>query len=306
MKNHPSDCRTADDAVRGLDLSSHTVLVTGCASGLGLETLRALSRRGASIIALARTRASAEQALSTAGARGVPVECDLADLKSVHRAVEMVRGLETTLDALVASAGVIGGKELVKANGLELQFQVNYLGHFALINGLVDVLQDGRSRIVIVSSDAAVKQAPKEGIRFDDLSGDRTYAPFTFYGQSKLACAIYAKELARRLAPRKIDVNSVHPGAVRGTGLNRNLAFPLNLVLKVASFFMKSVEEGAATQTFLAANPAARGVTGRYWVDCRVSDGSPHLDDAAMATRLWDISSEIASRSGSGRNASPL
>ena len=296
MKNHNFNYRTADDAVRGLELSSQTILITGCASGLGQETLRALSQRGASIVALARTRAAAERALSSVGARGVPVDCDLADPKSVSRAIETVRGLGTKLDAIVASAGVMGGKTLVKTQGIELQFQVNYLAHFALINDLADLLQDGTGRVVIVSSDAAAKQAPKEGIRFDDLSGDRTYSPFTFYGQSKLACAIYAGELARRLAPRKIDVNSVHPGAVRGTGLNRSLAFPLNLVLKVASLFMKSVEEGAATQTFLAANPAARGITGQYWADCRVSKGSAYLDDAAIAKRLWNISSQLVAR----------
>ena len=296
MKSLAFNCKTADDAVRGLDLSSQTILITGCASGLGLETLRALSQRGAAIVALARTRAAAERALSSVGARGVPVDCDLAEPTSVSRAIETVRGLGTKLDAIVSSAGMVGGKRLVKTHGIELQFQVNYLAHFALINGMADLLQDGTGRVVIVSSDAAMKQAPKEGIRFDDLSGDRTYSPFTFYGQSKLACAIYAKELARRLAPREIVVNSLHPGAVRGTGLNRRLAFPLSLVLKVASLFMKSVEEGAATQTFLAANPAARGITGQYWADCRVSKGSAYLDDAPLAKRLWDISSQLVAR----------
>ncbi len=296
MKSLAFNCKTADDAVRGLDLSSQTILITGCASGLGLETLRALSQRGAAIVALARTRAAAERALSSVGARGVPVDCDLAEPTSVSRAIETARGLGTKLDAIVSSAGMVGGKRLVKTHGIELQFQVNYLAHFALINGMADLLQDGTGRVVIVSSDAAMKQAPKEGIRFDDLSGDRTYSPFTFYGQSKLACAIYAKELARRLAPREIVVNSLHPGAVRGTGLNRRLAFPLSLVLKVASLFMKSVEEGAATQTFLAANPAARGITGQYWADCRVSKGSAYLDDAPLAKRLWDISSQLVAR----------
>ncbi len=136
MKSLTFNCKTADDAVRGLDLSSQTILITGCASGLGLETLRALSQRGASIVALARTSASAERAMSSVGARGVPVGCDLADPKSVTQAVETIRGLGKKLDAIVASAGVMGGKTLVKTHGFELQFQVNYLAHFALINGL--------------------------------------------------------------------------------------------------------------------------------------------------------------------------
>jgi len=296
--NKPSfDFKTAEDAVRGIDLSSQNILITGCASGLGRETLRALSRRGASIIALARTRAAAQQALDNVGARGTAVACDLADLQSVAKAVEAVLALGIKLDAIVASAGMMAGRSLEKRNGVELQFQVNYLGHFALINGLLDALRDGGGRVVIVSSDAALKQAPKEGIRFDDLSGDRSYKVFTFYGQSKLALGIYAAELSRRLAARKIDVNSLHPGAVRGTALNRSLTFPLNLVLKVAALFMKSVEQGAATQTFLAGNPGARGTTGRYWVDCHVATGSKYLDDRAMAQRLWDVSSRLVAQS---------
>jgi WW domain-containing oxidoreductase len=259
--------------------------------------MRALSRRGASIIALARSREAAQQALTKVGAHGTAVACDLADLQSVSQAIEAVLALGITLDAIVASAGMMGGKNLEKRNGVELQFQVNYLGHFALINGLVDALRDGRSRVVIVSSDAAQKQAPKEGIRFDDLSGDRSYNVFTFYGQSKLALGIYAAELSRRLAARKIDVNAVHPGAVRGTALNRSLTFPLNLVLKVAALFMKSVEQGAATQTFLAGNPGARGITGKYWVDGHVAIGSKYLDDRAMAQRLWDVSSRLVAQS---------
>ena len=83
---------------------------------------------------------------------------------------------------------------------------------------------------------------------------------------------------------------------VRGTKLNRSLAFPLNLALKVVSLFMKSVEEGAATQTFLAGNPAARSTTGQYWVDCRVSKGPRFLDDEAMAARLWKVSLQFIAR----------
>ena len=166
---------------------------------------------------------------------------------------------------------------------------MNYLAHFVLINCLSRTIKDRTGRVVIVSSDASIKQAPKEGIRFDDLAGDRTYSAFIFYGQSKLACSLYAKELARRLEPRGIVVNSVHPGAVKGTALNKNLAFPLDVVLTLASFFMKSVEAGATTQTYLAANPHARVATGKYFVDCHISTGSSFLSDDAMALQLWDV-----------------
>jgi len=296
MNSSPCSCKTATEAVRDLDLSSQTILITGCASGLGLETMRVLSGRGASIVALARSKQAAERALASVGARGTAVACDLSEPASIRSAVARILALDVKLDAIVASAGMMGGRTLVKSHGIELQFQVNYLGHFALIESLLGALQDGRSRIVLVSSDAAVKQAPKEGIRFDDLSGDRSYSVFSFYGQSKLALAVYAGELSRRLAARKIDVNAVHPGAVRGTALNRSLAFPLRVVLRVASLFMKSVEQGAATQTYLAANPAARGITGKYWVDCQVATGSAYFEDRALAERLWKVSSRLVAQ----------
>jgi WW domain-containing oxidoreductase len=211
----------------------------------------------------------------------------------VVRAAKTVSLAERKLDAIVASAGMVGSRKLMKKHGVETQFLVNYLGHFVLINGLSSTIKDRTGRIVIVSSDASVKQAPKEGIRFDDLGGDRTYSPFVFYGQSKLACSLYAKELAQRLEPRGIIVNSLHPGAVKGTRLNNNLAFPLNLLLKVASLFMQSVEAGATTQTYLAANPHARTATGCYFVDCRIATGSRFLSDDGMAHRLWEISEKV-------------
>jgi NAD(P)-dependent dehydrogenase (short-subunit alcohol dehydrogenase family) len=285
--------RTAAEAVAGLDLSTHTILITGCNSGLGFETMRALASRGAFVVALARTRSLAQESLSKAGARGLAVECDLSDLKSVATAIKTILSTNRKLDAVVASAGIVGAKALVKKHGVEIQFLVNYLAHFALVNGLSRAIKDHTGRIVIVSSDASEKQAPKEGIRFDDLIGDKTYSPFLFYGQSKLACSLYAKELARRLASRGIVVNSLHPGAVRGTGLNKNLAFPLNILLKLASFFMKTVEEGATTQTYLAANPAVANVTGQYFKNCQVATGSRFLSDEAIALRLWAVSEEL-------------
>jgi NAD(P)-dependent dehydrogenase (short-subunit alcohol dehydrogenase family) len=270
--------RTAAEAVAGLDLSTHTILITGCNSGLGFETMRALASRGAFVVALARTRSLAQESLSKAGARGLAVECDLSDLKSVATAIKAILSTNRKLDAVVASAGIVGAKALVKKHGVEIQFLVNYLAHFALLNGLSRAIKDHTGRIVIVSSDASEKQAPKEGIRF---------------GQSKLACSLYAKELARRLASRGIVVNSLHPGAVRGTGLNKNLAFPLNILLKLASFFMKTVEEGATTQTYLAANPAVANVTGQYFKNCQVATGSRFLSDEAIALRLWAVSEEL-------------
>jgi WW domain-containing oxidoreductase len=146
---------------------------------------------------------------------------------------------------------------------------------------------------VIVSSSASTEFAPKEGIMFENLDGSRFYKPFTFYGQSKLANALFARELSRRLAPRQIAVNSLHPGAVGGTGLQRTLRFPFTLIMPIARLFMKSIAQGAATQTLLAVSPLVAGVTGKYWSACQVSQGNTFLDQPLIAERLWRTSEEI-------------
>jgi WW domain-containing oxidoreductase len=287
---------TADDVLADLDLSGRTILITGCNTGIGFETFRALAHHGAHVIGLARNPEAARDACQRAGGSSSPVGCDLADLDSVVEAIQAVRRLGRSVDAIVASAGIMGTKELRVRDGVELQFLVNHVGHFALINGLIDLVPDHTGRIVIVSSSGSIQQAPKQGILFDNLDGHRFYKPFTFYGQSKLACALFAKELARRLAPRGILVNSLHPGAVRGTGLNRALGFPFTAMLTIARHFMKSVPQGAATQTLLAASPLIDGISGKYWVDCQIGKGSPFLNDRAMAQRLWTVTEQIVAR----------
>jgi WW domain-containing oxidoreductase len=276
---------TAEDVLAGVDLVGKTFLITGAAGGIGLAMTRALVTHGAHVVALARSADALR-----ASDQVTPVACDLADPSSIARAVALVT---RPLDAIIANAGVTGAKTRELVRGVERQFFINHLGHFALVNGLLDRVRDRTGRVVILSSSASIGQAPAEGIRFDDLDGARTYAPFTFYGQSKLANALYAMELARRLTPRGITVNAVHPGAVRGTQLNRGLGRPLQLVLKVAGLFMKTVDQGAATPLFVAASSYAAGITGAYWVDCHVAAGSKYLADRAIAQRLWSVSESL-------------
>jgi WW domain-containing oxidoreductase len=293
---------TADDVLAGLDLSARTILVTGCNSGLGFETFRALAARGAHVVGLAKSREAARFACERVRGSSTPIGCDLANLDSVKAARYAILKLGRSLDAIVANAGIMGSKRLQVRDGVELQFLVNHIGHFALVNGLIGIVPDQTGRVVIVSSSASIQQAPKEGILFDNLDGHRSYKPFSFYGQSKLACALFAKELSRRLAPRGIAVNSLHPGAVGGTRLNRGLKFPLSAVLRIARYFLKTVPQGAATQALLAASPLVEGISGEYWVDCRIGDGSKFLHDRAMAERLWTTSERIVA-AGAGRQA---
>ena len=114
--------------------------------------------------------------------------------------------------------------------------------------------------------------APPDGIMFDNLDGLLFYDPLTFYGQSKLAVALYAKELSRRLRRRAIAVNSLHSGASKGSGARKDLFLPLQVVRSMVQLFMKSVGQRAATGALLAASPCVTGITGEYWSDCQVAE----------------------------------
>ena len=289
---------TADQVLAGIDLSGKRIVVTGCNSGIGLETMSALAANGAQVMGLARSAADAESACRAAGPSCTPVACDLADLGSVAAAAGAIRALNPSLDAIVANAGIANLPLLQTKYGVEMQFLVNHIGHFALVNQIHDLVRNGTGRIVIVSSSAGIRQAPAEGIMFDNLDGRRFYEPPAFYGQSKLANALFAKELSRRLKPRGIAVNSLHPGATRGTALNRSLTLPLRIALSAARWFMKSAPQGAATQALLAAHPSVGGISGEYWTNCRIAAGSPLLGDAGLAERLWRVSEDIAALHG--------
>jgi WW domain-containing oxidoreductase len=296
-KSIPFDARaTADKVLAGIDLSGKRFLVTGCNSGIGFETMSALTANGGQVLGLARSLADARAACAKVSPGATPLACDLADLESVAAAAAAVRTLDAPLDAIVANAGIGNLPTLQTRYGVEMQFLVNHIGHFSLLNKLSDLVRNVTGRIVVVSSSAAVKQAPAEGIMFDNLGGQEFYEPFMFYGQSKLANGLFAKELSRRLSVRGIAVNSLHPGATRGTGLNRGAAWPVRFARSAARLFMKTAPQGAATQALLAASPQVSGITGEYWSDCRIARGSPLLNDAELARRLWTISEDIVAQ----------
>jgi WW domain-containing oxidoreductase len=281
---------TADQVLAGIDLSGKRILVTGCNTGLGLETMNAFAANGATVIGLARSIQAATMSCAQASPICIPVACDLTDLESVAAAVRTIGDMAAPLDAVVANAGVANLPSLDTRYGIEMHFLANHIGHFALVNGVADLLRDNSARVVIVSSSGAIEHAPLEGIMFDNLDGRRFYDPSTFYGQSKLANALYAKELARRLSSRGIAVNSVDPGAAR-TRINKGY---------FARLFAKSAAQAASTQALVAASPQVSGITGQYWSDCRIAKASPLLEDVVLATRLWDVSDEIVTRRSSG------
>jgi WW domain-containing oxidoreductase len=277
---------TADHVLAGIDLTGRHIIVTGCNSGLGRETMNAFAANGAAVIGMARTIESASRACAKASPNCIPVGCDLSHFDSIAAALDTIRKLSVPLDAIVANAAVANLPSLEARYGVEMQFLTNHLGHFMLVNGIADLLRDGSARIVMVSSGASIGETPSDGIMFDNLDGRQFYNPSIFYAQSKLANALYAKELSRRLTTRGIAVNSADPGAAR-TRIRKGF-FP--------RLFAKTAARAAATQALLAASPQASGLTGEYWSNCKVCDGNPLLQDVALARRLWDVSQEILDR----------
>jgi NAD(P)-dependent dehydrogenase (short-subunit alcohol dehydrogenase family) len=286
---------TAEEVTAGLDLSGRTFLVTGVNSGLGLETTRVLSLRGAHVVALARTKESAASALASVGAKGTPVACDLSEPESVRAAVEEVKK-GAPLDAMVCNAGVMALPKRHVKHGLELQFLTNHVGHFLLVTGLLDRLNEP-GRVVVLSS-AAHRYAPREGIRLDDLGASRGYNGWVAYGQSKLANILFARALAKRLGGEGAarTANSLHPGVIK-TNLGRHMGFAVQIGYALGGpLVLKSIPQGASTQCYVATHPTLAKVSAKYFADCNVARPSRLAEDDALAEALWEKTEEIARR----------
>ncbi|MEU8175468.1 SDR family NAD(P)-dependent oxidoreductase [Microbispora hainanensis] len=298
---------TAEEVIKGVDLSGRRVVVTGGSSGIGTETVRVLAEAGAEVtIATRDPAAGARIAATFAGGPGAvrSAALDLADLSSV---AAFVRDWSGPLDVLVANAGIMAlPVRQVNAQGWELQLATNYLGHFALTLGLYDSLRAaGRARIVVVSSGAHLA-APFD---FDDPHFERRpYDAWTAYGQSKTADVLLAVG-ARRWAADGITANALNPGWIL-TNLTRHMdeatmremgAIDENGEV-IPQPYLKTVAAGAAVSVLLAASPLVEGVTGRYFED---NQEAPPADpevpggvaayalDPEAADRLWDYGSSV-------------
>ncbi len=284
---------TAEQVTEGIDCTGQTWLITGVNSGLGHETARVMALRGARIIGAARTEAKARAALDKLGVDGTAVACELSDLDSVRAAVESVRGLGIALDGIIANAGIMALPELKQQSGIELQFFTNHLGHFVLVTGLLETLTP-TGRVVMLSSGAHF--LAKRGLELDNLSGEDDYDAWRMYGRSKLANVLFARELARRFEAdgSKRTANAVHPGVIR-TNLARHVPDVEGLFARIER--LKTVEQGAATQCFVATNPELAAVTGAYFSDCAQADVLDHALDDSLATQLWERSVELTAPS---------
>ena len=290
---------TAEEVSEGLDLNGQTMLVTGCNSGIGYETLRVLAMRGAHVIGTGRTIEKARAACDSVEGKTTPVALELSDFDSVVACADTVKNLGVRLDALILNAGMnsmMGDIRLV--NGIEQMFVVNFLGHFVLVNQLLPVmLAQGSGRIVHVGSQSGYLRAPEAGIDFDNLRGEGEYDAILAYGRSKLANALFSLQLAKDLQGSGVSSNSLHPGLVN-TNIVRSGPEILRSAIKLlGTVIAKTPEQGAATQVYVATNPRLENVSGAFFVDCNPAkvSGQHHMFNEAMAQKLWETATEMTS-----------
>jgi NAD(P)-dependent dehydrogenase (short-subunit alcohol dehydrogenase family) len=306
---------TAMEVVAGVDLAGKRAIVTGGSSGIGVETARALAQAGAEVTLAVRNIAAggavADDIKQTTKNQRVYVgKLDLSDLVSVRAFIGAWSG---PLHILVNNAGVMAIPHLeLSAQGHEMQFATNHLGHFALALGLHDAMGATHgARVVAVSSVGHLDG----DVDFDDIDfAHRPYDPWLAYGQSKTANILFAVEAARRWAPDGIVANALNPGRIGSTHLGHYLdQVPASPALSGPASIgvsVKTIEQGAATSVLLAASPLVASVSGRYFEDCQ--EAGPYQPgirrgvaayalDPAHARRLWEISLDMASSRVSGR-----
>jgi NAD(P)-dependent dehydrogenase (short-subunit alcohol dehydrogenase family) len=301
---------TAADVVEGIHLAGRQAIVTGGASGIGVETARALAGAGAAVtLAVRRTgeaqEVAAELRSSTGNDEITVAPLELTDLASIDA---FVGAWEAPLDILINNAGVMAIPELtLTERGQEMQFATNHLGHFALALGLHDALAGaGNARIVSVSSSGHLNSP----VIFDDLNYSfRAYDPFGAYGQSKTANVLFAVEATRRWAADGITANALMPGGI-ATALQRHVDDGAYMERAAERFrragsALKTVEQGAATSLLLATSPQLEGIGGRYFEDCNeapvihrrgaagIGGVAPYALDPDNAERLWEVSLEL-------------
>ncbi len=292
---------TAEEVTANLDLSGKTALVTGCNSGIGLETMRVLALRGAHVIGSGRSMEKAQAACDSVEGDTTPVVLELSEFESVVACADSVRAMGMPIDMLICNAGMLL-RELEQVYGLEIQFVVNHLGHFILVSHLLEqVLAAPEGRVVVVSS-TAHSGSPEGGIQFDALSGEG-WTGGSYYGHSKLANGLFSLELARQLEGTTATSNSLHPGAIFETNIMRNLAGGApgmggGMAGGMAGgmgggFVLKTIPEGTATTCYVASYPELRGVSGCYFSDCDAVDPGGYMEDRAMASRLWEVSEAL-------------
>ena len=273
------------------DLAGRTFLVTGANAGIGYATAAELARRGGRVYLGARSTARGEQAVTaikaTTGSDQVRLlNLDLSDLACVRRAAQTVLDSGEPLHVLINNAGV-GGVRGRTADGFEIHFGVNHLGHFALTQALLPLLTESApARIVNVASDSHYQA---NGIDFDALRHrTKGFTGMPEYAVSKLCNVLHAAELGRRLAGTRVTAYSLHPGVV-ASQIWRRVPWPARQIITRR---MLTIEQGARTSLHCATSPDVASETGLYYDKCRPTEPNP-IATPDLAARLWEYCDSV-------------
>ena len=306
---------TAAEAVEGIDLTGKNVVITGAYSGIGVETARALAGAGANVTIacrdLPRAQATAAEMNAALGQQSVSAgQIDLGSLASVRSFAKDYLSQNDALHILINNAAVMACPQEKTADGFEMQFGTNHLGHFCLFEALKPaLLAAGGARVVCLSSTGHFLSP----VHFNDIAFEaREYDPWLSYGQAKTANALMAVGIQSRYADAGIEAFSVHPGGIM-TNLQRNMSEQeirdrgwVDAEGNVNELF-KTPEQGASTSVWAATAPELSGRGGRYLEDCHEAEvlDAPSADftgvlkhavDPAAADQLWQLSIDLIER----------
>ncbi|KAF3795673.1 Short-chain dehydrogenase [Nymphaea thermarum] len=294
-----------------------TAIITGATSGIGAETARVLAKRGARLVLPARNVKAAEETKSRIleefpGAEIIVMALDLSSMASVRSFVSDFERLGLPVNILINNAGKFCHKHAVSEDGIEMSFATNHLGHFLLTNLLLSKmietaeLSSKEGRIVNVSS-SIHGWFDGDRICYEQLLCEKKSPPFyagkynptRAYAVSKLANVLHSKELSKRLKTMNanVTVNSVHPGIVRTRLTREREGLLTDIAFFLASKFLKTIPQAAATTCYVATHPRVGGVSGRYFADCNEAPTSKLGASDTEAARLWETSEDMTKKS---------
>jgi len=272
-------------------MKNKTIVITGGNDGIGYHTALALAKMGATIYILGRHEAKTREAVARlkteSGQSAIDYFiADLASQKSVRQAAELMLRQLSVIDVLINNAGGVFPKFMLSEDGLEMTIATNHFGPFLLTNLLLPLIEkSSEGRIVNVSSDS---HYPGK-IDIESFTKEKGYFVMKAYEQSKLANVLFSAELAERLQPKNITVNSLHPGVVKtDIGKKGNPSYFGWVWRLFLSFAGISREDGAKTSVYLASSDEVKGITGKYFDVCKIKEESALAKDKQLAKQLWN------------------
>lgn len=293
------------DIIKGIDLAGKTAIVTGGYSGIGLETVRALVDAGVNVVVPARNREKAETNLAEIDGEVRVGDMDLGDIGSVRRFADEMTGSLDSLDILINNAGIMACPEARVGPGWESQFGTNHMGHFALTQGLMPLLDKTPGARVVALASTAHKVSD---IRWNDIQFENEdYEKWQAYGQAKTANALFANALNRRMRDKGGLAFGVHPGGIF-TPLQRHLPVEEQIAMgwldedgepsALAKMGFKTPAQGCSTSLWAATSPKLEGKPGVYCEDCDIAKPSDPDNPMAryMGVEAWACDDESAEK----------